>query len=379
MDRRYFDWAATSPPDPEIPPMDDIPFGNPSSMHAEGRAAREALETARARCAAALGAEPENIVFTSGGSESNALVLHSLLLRQGKPGLAISAVEHPSVRENAGMLKRLGYPLVQVEAGGDGMIHPEAVEKAVGRNTGIRMVALMAVNNETGADMDLKALSQAIRSRAGPPAHLHCDGVQAFGKLPIDLQSWDVDSLSLSAHKFGGPRGIGLLYVRNRIETLAMGGGQERGLRPGTENLRGALAMAYCMEQRGNPRACAEAREAAESRMAWLLPRLRSLGRCVVVPENRSDRDPRFSPYILQLAFPPIPAEVMVRALDDRGIAAATGSACSSASKERPVLAAMGVGPETASCAFRLSQGWTTTDEDMEVLLGTVKRILESV
>ena len=379
MDRRYFDWAAASPPDPTIPLLSESPYGNPSSLHAEGRAAREALEAARSRCAAVLGTKPENLVFTSGGSESNAMVLHSLLLRQGKPELAISAVEHPSVREDALMLKRLGHAITVVEAGSDGRIHPEAAEKAIGRNNRIRMAAIMAVNNETGAAMDLNGISRAIRKRPGPPVHVHCDAVQAFGKLPMDLSSWDVDSLSLSAHKFGGPRGIGLLYVRSRIETLAMGGGQERGLRPGTENLRGAQAMAYCMERRGKAKTCMETYEAAERRMAWLLSRLRSLDGCVFVPEDRLEKDSRFSPYILQLAFPPIPAEVMVRALDDRGIAASTGSACSSASKERPVLAAMGIAPETAACAFRLSQGWTTGEEDMEVLLGTIKRTLDSL
>ncbi|MDR3131197.1 MAG: aminotransferase class V-fold PLP-dependent enzyme, partial [Treponema sp.] len=233
MNRRYyFDWAATAIPDifPSTgAPWNDVPFGNPSSKHVEGRKARAALEDAHRRCAAVLGAAPEEIFFTSGGTESNAIVLHSLLRRQNRPGcggLLVSAVEHPSVRENAVVLERLGKPLTRIGVEKDGRVSRKTLEGALKKAVDPRLAAIMAVNNETGAVMDMPGLAEVLRNAAAP-IHIHCDLVQAAGKMPVDLLSWDLDSASLSAHKLGGPRGIGILYLRKPLEPLCAGGGQE--------------------------------------------------------------------------------------------------------------------------------------------------------
>lgn len=376
MERRYFDWAATSPPDP-IPPIG--PYGNPSSRHLEGRLARAALDSARARCAAVLAVSPEHLFFTSGGTEADSIILQSLLARPVPAGAVVSAVEHPAVLENARVLPRLGHGLALVGPAADGRIEPAALARTVADNPEARLVAVMAVNNETGAVMDVGALVAAGREAAGSRGkalHFHCDAVQAAGKTPLDLRAWDVDSAALSGHKIGGPRGIGLLYLRKKIEPLAVGGGQEGGIRSGTENVAGALALAAALERHASPSVVAAQYAAAEERCARLLDRLRRMDRAVLIPEGRADQDARFSPYIVQIAFRGVPGEVMVRALDDAGFAVSTGSACSSASAKRPVLEAMGVDEKTAFQAIRISQGWSTTMDDLEALIEAIQRIL---
>lgn len=385
MIRTYFDWAATTPPFPEL--YDIIagaPFGNPSSRHREGYEARGALEEARQRSAAALGVRlgvgPEQLIWTSGGTESNSIVLQSLLVRSSTggnrftPGLLYGATEHPSVRENAEMLRRLGVPVVAVSPERDGRVRADAVLKALERREDrqIRMLALMGVNNETGAVTDLGAIVEAVRRMPGPPIHIHADLVQTIGKVPFSISGTGIDSAAISAHKLGGPRGIGLLYLKRPLETLNRGGEQEGGQRPGTENVAGALALAYCLEKLVSPDTLALHYEAAQNRMERLIRGLQRLDPCRLVPQDRQARDQRFSPYILQAAFPGIPGEVMVRALDDAGIAISTGSACSSGKTERPVLKAMGIDEDTAFCAVRFSQGWATTDTDIDSLLAAL-------
>jgi cysteine desulfurase len=180
----------------------------------------------------------------------------------------------------------------------------------------------------------------------------------------------------VSAHKLGGPRGIGLLYLRKPLETLYAGGGQEGGIRPCTENTAGALALASCLERRALPEIVgAEYREACR-RWKGLINALKTLKRCSLIPEDREEEDPRFSPWILQAAFEGIPGEVMVRALDDAGFAVSTGSACSSAKGNRPVLAAMGVDAQRSFEGIRISQGWSTTTEEIERLIEAIQGIL---
>ncbi|MDR2742759.1 MAG: cysteine desulfurase [Treponema sp.] len=375
--RYYFDWAATAIPD--VFSSHAVPFGNPSSKHSEGREARVALEDARCRCAAVLRVEPEKIFFTSGGTESNAIVLHSLLRRQNRPGcggLLVSVVEHPSVRENAAILERLGKPLTFAGVETDGRVSGETLAGALKKARDPRLAALMAVNNETGAVMDIPALAEVLRKEAGAPIHLHCDMVQAVGKTPVDLYSWDADSASLSAHKLGGSRGIGILDLRKPMEVLCAGGGQEGRIRPGTENTAGALALAECLERRAGPEVSAAGYEQAALRWKTLIAALKALPRCTLIPRDRGEADRRFSPYILQAAFRGIPGEVMVRALDDEGFAVSTGSACSSGEQDRPVLTAMGVDRTTVFEGIRLSQGWHTTGEDIDALIEGINRIL---
>jgi len=380
--RRYFDWAATAVPDPEIAAAcGETPFGNPSSIHAEGRAASERLENARVRCAAVLGVPPECLYFTSGGTESNAICLHALLLRPGKTSpVLFSAVEHPSVRQNCLVLERFGCAIGRIGVGGDGRVSPETLTRALERNRGARFAAIMAVNNETGAVMDMAALGAALRGAGDRPVHLHSDLVQAVGKVPLDIRGWGLDSAALSAHKLGGPRGVGLLYLRKPLEPVCVGGGQERGIRPGTENTAGALALAACLERRAAPPAVAAASAAAADRMAALIRALTRLPGCVLVPADREPVDPRFSPWILQVRFRGAPGEVVVRALDQAGFAVSTGSACSRASPERPALEAMGLDAAARREGIRVSQGWTTTSGDMDALAGAMKKtVLETL
>ncbi len=376
VQRRYFDWAATAPPD--AAPTAEVPFGNPASRHYEGRMAKTALETARTRCAAVLDVEPAHLCFTSGASETNTLVLQSLFLLPGTAGLAYSLVEHPSIRGNAEVLRRSGKTGIILKTEADGRIVEDTLAKAVSEGSGIRMAAVMAVNNETGAINDIPVLCAAVRRSAARPIHFHCDIVQAAGKIPLDLRRWDVDSAALSAHKLGGPRGIGLLYLRGPLVPLARGGDQERGLRPGTENVAGALALADCLERHARADTVAAGGPTASRRMDRLIAALLSLQGCTLIPADRSPGDARFSPFILQAAFRGIPAEVLVRILDEQGIAISTGSACSSRRAQRPVLSAMGVDSRTAGEAVRFSFGWSTTDEDLEALIDALRRVRTS-
>jgi len=372
--RHYFDWAATAIPDYR---EGERIYGNPSSLHREGKEARKALEEARSRCGAVLEVPPETIYFTSGGTESNALVIYSLLLKPGNGPVLCSGVEHPSVRENCLRLERLGRKCAFIGVERDGRVSGETLGKALERWPDARFVGIMGVNNETGARNDLSALSAFLRSRPGPPIHLHGDLVQAIGKVPVDLRGWDLDSASLSAHKLGGPRGVGLLYLKKPLEPLYTGGEQEKGMRPGTENPLGALALADCLERRASPGALERDSREARDRMGHLIRGLRGIGRFRMIPEDRGEEDDRFSPWILHGRFRDVPGEVMLRALDDAGFAISTGSACSSASPERPVLAAMGLDDAARIEGVRISQGWSTTLEEIDALLDAIRKALE--
>jgi cysteine desulfurase len=238
----------------------------------------------------------------------------------------------------------------------------------------------MGVNNETGAVQDIGALVQRVRAaRNGKRIHFHCDAVQVLGKTELNLQGWDIDSASFSAHKIGGPRGIGLLYTRKPIEGIYSGGGQERGMRAGTENLFGALSFAAALEKCGQPETVLADSQVAARRWSRLIDAFRSIEGCRLIPGDRRADDDRFSPYILQAAFKDIPAETFVRAMDDLGFSLSTGSACSSHSKKRPVLAAMGVDEKTAFEAVRFSQGRLTTEDDVEELIAGVRECLRSL
>jgi cysteine desulfurase len=219
-------------------------------------------------------------------------------------------------------------------------------------------------------------ISGKSQEKTNPPIHFHGDLVQAIGKVPIDITLWDLDSASFSGHKLGGPRGIGLLYLKKPLESLYAGGEQEGHIRPGTENTTGALALADVLERRAKPDIVSlEGKKAAE-RFKYLIGELKKIKRCAIIPEDRKDDDPRFSPWILQVRFRDVPGAVMVRALDDAGIAVSTGSACSSNSPERPVLAAMGLDEAARLEGIRISQGWSTEISDLDALLSGIERTL---
>lgn len=389
--RVYFDWAATSgcisapqalPRKTALNETDGFcRFGNPSSLHSEGRAAKEALEDARRRAASVLNVPPETLFFTSGGTESNSIALFSNLTRPRSSGInkgrvISSLAEHASVREAIVTIEKTGIPTGSIKIDSTGRVTPELLEKTLTQHTDTRFAAIMSVNNETGAINDIVSLKNIIKKQTGAPIHLHCDLVQAVGKIPVDISAWEIDSASISAHKIGGPRGIGLLYLRKPFaEVFYTGGGQENGVRGGTENVMGAIALADCLEEASN--GLQENFYNAKLRWKKLITSLQSIKRCMIIPKERTLDDDRFSPYILQAAFNDIPGEVMARALDDLGFAVSTGSACSSASPERPVLSAMGVEEKLRIEGIRISQGYATTDEDIDALLGAINEVLK--
>jgi len=373
--RHYFDWASTAIPEyPQLAPPSH--FGNPSSLHLEGRLAKEALESARTRCASVLNVPLETLYFTSGGTESNCIVLFSHIARQGAGRIAASLGEHSSITENLRILDRLGRRTGLIPIGPSGRVTDSVLSETLTKYNNVRFAAIMAVNNETGTINDIASLRK-ITADKEPPVHFHCDMVQAVGKIPVDVAGWGIDSASFSAHKIGGPRGIGLLYLRKPLEVLYSGGGQERGIRPGTENVYGALALAHCLETRAQPETVSAEYEKAKARCERLISSLKQISRCRLIPAER-EKD-GFSPYIVQTAFKDIPGEVMVRALDDLGFAVSTGSACTSARSERPVLAAMGIDNKLAFEGIRISQGWSTTDEEIDLLLGAIREVLKSL
>jgi cysteine desulfurase len=375
MDRHYFDYAATAL------------TANPSSRHLEGRAAKEALEEARRRCAAVLGLDPGTLYFTSGGTEANAIVIFSTLLRPQAQSLLTNEGEHASVRENMAILGKI-RPDISVQSLGldrNGRLSPAllavAIEKQLAKGLKPSLATIMLVNNETGAINDIEALRKVGDSLLKKPLRIHSDCVQALGKIGLSKTLALVDSASFSAHKIGGPRGVGLLYLRQPIEVLARGGGQEGGIRSGTENVAGALGMAEALEACTGKGILEGAQGAASERMARLIGGLREMPRCHLIPEDRADSDRRFSPWILQAAFEEVPGEVMLRCLDSEGFAVGTGSACSAnkASKGRqvrPVLEAMGLSQERIMEGIRISQGPGTTMGEIEALLEAIRKIL---
>jgi cysteine desulfurase len=212
------------------------------------------------------------------------------------------------------------------------------------------------------------------------PIHFHCDLVQAVGKIPVNIPLWEIDSASISAHKIGGIHGIGLLYLRsgfNKTDVFYSGGGQEGGIRGGTENIQGAVSLAVCLEKYANAKTVQTEYTSAKTRWDKLISSLTAIERCTLIPAQRTQNTEMFSPYILQAAFKGIPGEVMARALDDLGFAVSTGAACSSSSPERPVLAAMGINENLRIEGIRISQGYTTTEKEIDLLIEAIMEVLK--
>jgi cysteine desulfurase len=387
MRRYYFDWAATAIPERFSETeaylrqeRTTVPFANPSSKHSEGRAAREALEDARRRCADILNVHAEQLYWTSGGTESGAIVLFSRIkhFSQTSGGLLCGVTEHPAILENCKTIKNFGLPVGFVGIDGLGAVTGATLERALEKQKNTGMISIMLVNNETGSIADIKSLVSLARKKSGRPIFFHSDMVQALGKMPINLYEWDVDAASFAAHKIGGPRGIGLLYLKNPVDVLISGGGQESGIRSGTENLDGALAFTACIEKYAHEKTLCDNYNAAQERARYLIEQLGTIERCAIVPKTRVDAPERFLPNILLCAFDKIPGEVMARLLDDAGFAVSTGSACASAQKKHPVLEAMGIDSATTFNVIRISHGWSTTKDDIDALLAAINNILQS-
>lgn len=350
----YLDHNATTPllPQVEAAVRESLgAFGNPSSVHSGGRRARSLVEDAREHLAAASGASAAEIIFTSGGTEANALALHGFAAAQGCKSLIVAGIEHASVLAAAA-----GATVVACNAAGS--IDLNALEEALKSAPRPALIALMLANNETGV---LQPMDAAIALARTYGAFIHCDAVQAFGKVPIDFSSLAVDSVSLSAHKIGGLKGIGALLVRRGCEVTAdlVGGGQERRRRAGTENVTGIASFGAAARE--VPRLLADAtrirglRDQLESRVRDAAPQAKIYGEGAARLPNTS---------CISLAN--VSSETQVMRLDLAGVAVSAGSACSSG-KIAPshVLLAMGVGPAEAKSAIRVSLGWPTTEADV--------------
>ncbi|HYP23838.1 MAG TPA: cysteine desulfurase family protein [Actinomycetota bacterium] len=373
----YLDHAATTPVLPEV--ADEIlrvttsDFGNPSSVHAAGRRAKAVVEDARDRVAAAVGASPGEIVFTGGGTEADNLAIKGATHKRRGDGnhVVVTAFEHHAVLDAARALTQSGFEVTKVPVEPDGSVDPHRVAEAVRPST--VLVSVMTVNNEIGTIQDLAAIGEAVRA-ANPRALVHTDAVQALGNLPVDLHAWGVALAAFAAHKAGGPKGVGALFVRApvAVEPVLHGGGQERGLRSGTHNVAGIAGFGVAAEI-----AAKEVHEKSERVGALrdrLLDGIRGIVPDVVVNGGLVDR----VAGNLNVCIPGTDGETMLLLLDAAGIACSSGSACASGALDPShVLLALGVPKKLAKGSLRFSLGRTSTDEDVDAVLAALPEVVE--
>jgi len=383
-DTIYLDHAATTPLDPDVLgtmlPYLTERYGNPSSVYQLGQEARAAIDQARAACARVLGCEPSEIIFTSGATESDNLALRGvawgarLALRNNGalPHIVTTAIEHHAVLHTANSLQREGFSATYVAPDSRGIVDPEAIAAAVRPET--CLISVMYANNESGAIQPIQEIAEVARDRGIP---LHTDAVQAAGTLSVNVDALGVDLLSLSAHKFYGPKGVGLLYVRRRttIDFQQKGGGQEQGRRGGTENVPGIVGLGMALER-------ADAwRDAYADHCARLRDRLAD-GLFAAIPEamlnGPSDLRLRL-PNNLNVTIPGIQGETLLLSLDVLGVAASAGSACTTGNTEPShVLRAMGLSDDGCRSALRFTVGRSNTeqqiDDAIDALVGSVDR-----
>ena len=359
------DRAATEPLREEavqamLPLLSDPEAGNPSALHAAGRKARALLEEARAEIAGCICAEPQEIYFTGGGTEADCwALLGTAAAQRDRRCAAVSAIEHHAVLRAAEQLENCGFSVFRIPADQKGVIHPEVVRDALSEApTAPFLVSVMLANNEVGTIEPVPAIAEAVHTMG---AVMHTDAVQAMGHIPVNVNSLGVNLLSASAHKFGGPLGIGFLYIRKGtpIRPLMAGGGQERGLRGGTENTVGAVGMAAALS------AAVREMEAECFRLASLRDRLLSgilagtEGICV-----NGTMSARL-PGNLHLSVKGVDQNALLTILDMKGVCASAGSACEAGTTERShVLAAMGA--DRGEAYLRLTLGRRTTQEEIE-------------
>jgi cysteine desulfurase len=369
--RIYMDWNATTPLRPQVREVMAAALllvGNPSSVHAEGRKARSLIEEARSAAASALGARPRDVIFTSGGTEANAMALQPGLKKGSAPPaerLVVSAIEHPSVLAGGGF----GREAVEVaDVTGSGTIDLAGLRKLLhGRPPAL--VSVMLANNETGAIQPISEVAAIVHGEGGL---LHVDAIQAFGKIEVDLGGLGADLVTLSAHKIGGPQGVGALVLGEGVSGLApllRGGGQELSRRAGTENVAGIAGFGAAI------RAAMTALPAEAARLERLRQMLEEGLRQTPGAVVLSEAAPRL-PNTTLVTVPGLKAETAVIGFDLAGIAVSSGSACSSG-KVQPshVLEAMGLRPEITQGAVRLSMGWATSDADVDRCLEAWRKL----
>ena len=376
MNRIYFDYNATTPLSKEVYDFyvkELAEYANGSSLHQEGREVAAAIEKARQQIGTLVNAKASELVFTSGGSESNNMVFNTMVelaKKRNNKVIVTTAIEHPCVLESSRRLEsQFGFEVIYLPVDDAGIVDMESYKKALEKKP--LLVSIMAANNEIGTIQDIKTLC-SMAHEVG--ALFHTDAVQAAGKIPVDFKDWGVDYATLSAHKIYGPKGIGALYIKERtpIEPLIRGGHQEHGLRAGTYNGPAIAAFGYAAELAG--------KELAEyaNRTSKLRQQLKD-GLLKAIPGIRiNGHETKVLPNTLNVSFPGAEGEAILLYLDLLGVAASTGSACASASLDPShVLMATGLGPELAHGSIRFSFGKYNTPEEVNFVLENFPPVIE--
>ena len=372
----YFDHAATTALDPRVLeamiPYFTSEYGNASSIYTLGRHAMQAIDGAREEVAEILGCRPTEITFTGGGSESDNLAIKGVAFASQKKGnhIITSPIEHHAVLHTVQYLERFGFKTTCVPVDGYGMVDPDEVARAITDST--VLVSIMYANNEIGTIEPVAEIGRICRARKVP---FHVDAVQAGGALPLNVAELNVDLLSLSAHKFYGPKGVGMLYTRQGVRILPQlqGGSQERGRRAGTENVAGIVGAATAL------RLAYEDLPQVTPRILALRDRL--IAGVLTIPGSKLTGHPtRRLPNNASFLFEGVEGESILLSLDLHGIAASTGSACTSGSVDPShVLLAMGISTELAHGSLRLTLGKDNSDEDVDTLLKVLPGIIEKI
>ena len=370
----YMDHSATSPVDPEVfeamTPYFINSFGNASTLYSMGRDARKDMEAAREKVASLIGAKPEEIIFTSGGTESDNIAIKGTAYRLKDKGnhIITSAIEHPAVRETCRYLEKKGFEVTYLPVYEEGIVKISDLEDAITDKT--ILITIMHANNEIGTIQPIAEIGKIARENK---IYFHTDAVQSVGKIPVNVAEMNVDMLSISAHKLYGPKGIGALYIRKgiRVEPILHGGGHEKGLRPGTENVPGIVGLGKACElaEKNLPE---DAKYITNLRDRLIDGILNSIEKSYL-DGHRTKR----LPNNVNLRFTGIEGESLVLHLDSKGIAASTGSACSSKSLEPShVLTALGLEHVDAHGSLRLTLGKENTEEEVDYVITAVKEVV---
>ena len=375
MRRVYFDHNATTPLDARVfeamkPYLTDA-FGNASSPHHYGRLAKQALERSRVLAAEAIAAKPEEIIFTSGGTESDNLAIRGIAYHRGKGHIIASSVEHHAVLKTCQVLERAGFRTTYLPVDRQGRVDPDEVKRSIRKDT--VLISVMFANNETGVMQPVAEIGSIAREHS---ILFHCDAVQGIGKSAIDVEEMCIDLLSLSSHKIYGPQGIGGLYVRDGTELspIITGGHQERGLRSGTENIAAivgfAQALSIAIDEIDTYRVTVSSlRDKLESELLDGIDRVEIHG-------AQAERLPHTS----SVGFSSVEAESILLHLDLKGIAASSGSACTTGDPEPShVLSAMGIAPELARGSIRISLGRENTEEEVDYTVSVLKDAIKQL
>ena len=377
MKKVYLDYAATTPTDPEVvaamEPYFFEKFGNASSLHAYGQEAKKALEDSREELAGFINARPEEILFTSGGTESDNTALFGVAYAMEKKGnhIITSAIEHHAITEPAKFLEKKGFKITYLGVDKDGLVSPDELKKAITDKT--ILISIMHANNEIGTIQPISRLARIAKEKG---IYFHTDTVQTVGHIPVDVEELNVDLFSLSAHKFYGPKGVGALYIRKgtRLETFMRGGDQERGRRASTHNVSGIVGLAKAVRLcRENMESEAKFQISLRDRLIKEIP--------ARIPEVRLNGHPQLRlPNNVNFSIKYIEGESILLSLDMLGIACSTGSACTSSSLEPShVLLAIGLDHATAHGSLRITMGRWTTEADIDYLLEKLPGVVQKL